>query len=267
MNKNDYTCTFCNSSFETRYQLMGHRKYCKEDDPKPKKEKKIHSKTLNCKFCDKQFDSPGQLGGHTTGCSLNPNKNTYNDHRKANHVSWNRGLTMDTDERVKKGAIKLKEGYDTGKIIPSWLGKNHSVETITKLKAYGGYRKGCGRGKNGWYKGYWCDSSWELAWVIYHLDNNIKFERCMHSFNYIYNNTKYKYHPDFIIENTLYEIKAFETERHKIKYTSISNDFVLNIMYKNDIEPLIKWVKQKYNVKDITLLYDWQVSRVPDMHH
>ena len=35
----------------------------------------------------------------------------------------------------------------------------------------GGLRHGSGRGKKGWYKGYWCDSTWELAWVIYQLDN------------------------------------------------------------------------------------------------
>ena len=27
-----------------------------------------------------------------------------------------------------------------------------------------------GYGKHGWYKEYWCDSSWELAYVIYNLD-------------------------------------------------------------------------------------------------
>lgn len=31
--------------------------------------------------------------------------------------------------------------------------------------------------KYGWYKGHHCDSSWELAYLMYHLDNNISIER------------------------------------------------------------------------------------------
>ena len=41
--------------------------------------------------------------------------------------------------------------------------------------APGGKRHGSGRGKKGWYKGYYCDSTWELAWVIYQLDHGVKF--------------------------------------------------------------------------------------------
>jgi len=37
----------------------------------------------------------------------------------------------------------------------------------------GGKRIGSGRGKSGWYKGYWCDSSWELAYVIYNIDHDV----------------------------------------------------------------------------------------------
>ncbi len=57
----------------------------------------------------------------------------------------------------------------------------------------GGYRSKGGRGKSGWYKGYWCDSSWELAWVIHAIDNNIWFERNTHGFDYYFNNKKQKY--------------------------------------------------------------------------
>jgi len=32
------------------------------------------------------------------------------------------------------------------------------------------------RGKAGFYKGYHCMSSWELAYVIYNLEHNVSFE-------------------------------------------------------------------------------------------
>lgn len=44
-------------------------------------------------------------------------------------------------------------------------------------KSMGGYRKGSGVGKSGWYNGIYCDSSWELAYVIYHIDNNLPIIR------------------------------------------------------------------------------------------
>ena len=54
------------------------------------------------------------------------------------------------------------------------------------------------------YKGYWCDSSWELAYVIYNLEHNIKFERNKQGFEYEFENKKYKYYPDFILEDGTY---------------------------------------------------------------
>ena len=45
------------------------------------------------------------------------------------------------------------------------------------LKCSGGIKKGSSRGKCGWYNGYWCDSSYELAWIIYQLEFNINFKR------------------------------------------------------------------------------------------
>ena len=72
----------------------------------------------------------------------------------------------------------------------------------------GGLRAGSGRGKSGWYKNYWCDSSWELAWVIYNLDHNIKFKRFKGYFLYTFENKSKKYFPDFELEDgTIIEIK------------------------------------------------------------
>ena len=41
-------------------------------------------------------------------------------------------------------------------------------------------------GIKGWYKGFWCDSSWELAYVIYNLDHGIEFRRNTEKFEYEY---------------------------------------------------------------------------------
>lgn len=118
------------------------------------------------------------------------------------------------------------------------------------LNCSGGYKKGSSRGKCGWYKGYWCDSSYELAWVIYNLDHNIRFERNVQKFKYTFENKIKNYIPDFILNNTYIEIKGFNTVEvdekikqfpHKIKVLyrmdlNIEFDYVLNKYGKNFIE-------------------------------
>jgi hypothetical protein len=64
-------------------------------------------------------------------------------------------------------------------------GKSHShteetkqkLSKVAKERNLGGYVKGSGRGKKGWYKGIFCDSSWELAFVIFCLETNKKIKR------------------------------------------------------------------------------------------
>lgn len=68
----------------------------------------------------------------------------------------------------------------------------------------GGYRPGSGRAKTGYYKGIYCGSTYELAWVIFNIDNHIQFER----FSGFIESNGVKYFPDFIQGNTIVEIKG-----------------------------------------------------------
>lgn len=132
-----------------------------------------------------------------------------------------------------------------------------SKESIEKQKRHpnnGGCRQGSGRGKSGYYKGVWCDSSWELAWVIYHLDNNIKFERNKIGFDYIYEGKVSKYYPDFIMEDGVYvEIKGYASPKWKCKINQFSKDIV--VLYDKDIKPIIDYVINHYG-NDFVSLYD-----------
>ena len=121
----------------------------------------------------------------------------------------------------------------------------------------GGLRKGSGRGKKGWYKGYYCDSTWELFWVIYNLDHNINFKRNTSiSFDYIFDGKKRKYYPDFIMEdNSFVEIKGYVSEQWKEKIKSVPKNFKIKVLYRKDISPFKKYVIEKYG-SDINSLYD-----------
>lgn len=120
----------------------------------------------------------------------------------------------------------------------------------------GGYRKGSGRGKSGRYKGIWCDSSYELAWVMYHLDHNIPFKRNKMSFQYEYENETHSYYPDFLLleENKLVEIKGFYTEQIYAKLKSVKG-IELIVIDKDSIHPYIEYAITKYG-KDFIKYYD-----------
>lgn len=114
----------------------------------------------------------------------------------------------------------------------------------------GGLRKGSGRGKKGWYKGYWCDSSWELAFVIYNLDHNIKFERNKEGFEYEYKNKKLKFYPDFILEDGSYvEIKGYKSDNSNAKLKAFP--FKINFLYKNEMKKYLDYAKNKFGNKFI----------------
>lgn len=177
-------------------------------------------------------------------------------------IPWNKGKKgVYSDEYRKKISDALKGRKDIGKALTEEKElerKKKISESMKKNPLSGGLRKGSGRGKKGWYKGYWCDSSWELAWVIYNIENGIKFERNQLGFEYEYKNRKRKYHPDFIVSDTFYEIKGrrgFEKmdEENKEKIRQFKNNLV--ILYEKQMKPYINYVIDKYG-KDFIKLYE-----------
>lgn len=180
---------------------------------------------------------------------------------------WNKGLTKETDSRLLKmsesvsNSLRNKDSKPRGKAsTPEKENerKRKISETMKKNPLSGGLRKGSGRGKKGWYKGYWCDSSWELAWVIYNIDHNIIFKRNLDGFEYEYNNQIRKYYPDFIVNDTYYEIKGRRNfigmdneNQEKIKQFKRN----LIVLYEKDIKPYLTYVIDKYG-KDYVTMYE-----------
>lgn len=119
-------------------------------------------------------------------------------------------------------------------------------------KHTGGYRIGSGHSKSGWYKGIKCDSTWELAFLIYHLDNNLFIKRCDEKRKYIWNKKEHIYYPDFITDKGIIEIKGYKTEQSEEKRKQ--NPDIINI-YKEDIEFYLNYIKEKYG-KPLIELYD-----------
>lgn len=176
---------------------------------------------------------------------------------------WNKGLDK-TDERIleisQKVSKTMKQAYDEGRITGKAGSEEAEIERKNKLSKFakerndfGGYVEGSGRGKKGRYNGIWCDSSWELAYVIYNIDHNIKFDRNTNRFTYIFNDKKHKYIPDFIEAGIYIEIKGYITNQWKAKLDQFTEK--IKVLYEDDMRIYIDYVIDKYG-RDYVKLYD-----------
>lgn len=121
------------------------------------------------------------------------------------------------------------------------------------IKVLGGYRKGSCKSHGGYYKGIWCDSTYELVWVIYNLDHNIPFERNDVGFPYKTPDGKdHLYYPDFIQNNEYIETKNYLKENDQYKFASFPHK--LTILFGKDLKPQFDYVYSKYG-KDLKSLY------------
>ena len=120
----------------------------------------------------------------------------------------------------------------------------------------GGYRPGSGRSKSGYYKGIYCGSTYELCWLIYALDNGIKFSR----FDGVLTDGLIKYIPDFILEDgkTIIELKGYENQESVNKKTKLAESFGYKVivLYKDDLQPMFEYVTDKFKTKQYYTLYD-----------
>ena len=115
---------------------------------------------------------------------------------------------------------------------------------------WGGLREGSFKWKGGYYKGIRCDSTYELAYVVYCLDNSIPIKRCKESFVYLYEGKQHRYHPDFIInENEIVEIKGYVSDKRQreiIKLKAATCNAV--VLHGLDMLYCFEWVKANYGL-------------------
>ena len=112
-----------------------------------------------------------------------------------------------------------------------------------------------GTAKYGIYKGIHCDSSYELAFVIYCFDHNISFERNLKGFEYCYNNSTHLYFPDFIINNKYIEIKNYISDLTKAKIDQFPADETLLVYDKKALKECLSYCKTTYG-PNYAYLYD-----------
>jgi|SRR5208282_2149161 len=169
---------------------------------------------------------------------------------------WNKGLSIKTDERIRAQAAMVSKMFTGRKGHPHTAESREKLSIYAKTHGYGGYRAGSGHGKKGRYQGYWCDSSWELAWVIYQLEHGITFIRNWKKFPFEYGGRERAYVPDFYVpaERQYIEVKGYNPDPGLLRAKCAAPDAPVRVLDKGLMAPILLYVEQKYG-KGFVRLY------------
>lgn len=212
-----------------------------------------------CTHCNKTFSNKGGLGAHQPFCKVNPNRTqriiSPDAHAKKGSIGWSRGLTKETDQRIKARPDLIGKRF-AASLNGHTLKTKQRLSAVAKERKLGGYVPGSGRGKKGWYKGFFCDSSWELAFVIYCLEHDIEIKRNTEKRQYIWQDKIKNYIPDFIVNGVITEIKGFKTEQWLAKLKSNPD---IKVLYEKDLQITLNYVINKYGKNYIELYKKMEV--------
>lgn len=101
------------------------------------------------------------------------------------------------------------------------------------------------------------DSSWELAFYVYHYKNGNDIKREPYPIDYTFNGKTHWYYPDFEVNGQLYEIKGDQFIKNG-KMCNIYEDKInelseakrrcavkhnVRFIFKKDIKPYLDWTK------------------------
>lgn len=216
---------------------------------------------LTCQFCGKECKNRNSLCNHERLCKKNPDRqdtsymsNNLSAYSKS-HPAWNKGLTKETDERMKKLAESLalimEERRERGEILSTGIGATEEIESARRQKlrevalsrGFGGMH----RNKDSIiYKGIRLNSTYELK-VAQQLDAHKILWEQPKRLPYYDNIGKYHtYTADFYLPE--YDI-----------YLDPKNEYLINSTNKAlgfSDKQKIEWVMEQNNVIVIILTKD-----------
>lgn len=152
-----------------------------------------------CKFCKKLCKNPNSLRNHERLCPENPDRN-YVSHT-IGLKAWNRGLTKESDDRIRKYGKSFSAKYKGTELGKKILGRPHTEEYKQKMREIA-FKRGIG----GWhtsksyeYNGVKLGSEYELR-VAKELDaNGVSWTRPSYFLWEDDDSVKHRYYPDFYL--------------------------------------------------------------------
>lgn len=165
------------------------------------------------------------------------------------------GWIFGTDNDYKQKISDALKGKAVGKCLDpiKELERKRKISNSMKGNTNWMYNKKRGNGKKGSYKGFKCDSTWELAFIVYHIEHNLNIKPCNIVYEYIYEGEIHKYYPDFITDDGIIEIKGRKNKKALVKEQQYPNVIIIDA---NKIKRYLDYVIQKYGEKFWKVLYE-----------
>lgn len=197
--------------------------------------------------CDKFFTKcEGVRKKNIKGLKIAHDTGKYDN---VNYVSWNKGLSKETDERVRKSRNTYVNNYKQGK-IEIWskgktkyndskvakLSTNISKTVFNKIKE-GTWHNSFSRARTHEYNGMKFYGKWELKYAKYLDDNKINWIQNKEKFCYFFNGKNRTYTPDFyLIDDDCYiEIKGYKTEKDVAKWKQFPEHKKLKVLMGEEL--------------------------------
>jgi very-short-patch-repair endonuclease len=123
-------CDKCNKQI-TSNNYNKHYNSCvnKKEHSKINEEWKLENSNYKCPFCEKEYSKLGILIHIWRNHTEDGIKFSTNEGYKNGRTAWNKGLTKETNENVRKNGESLSNNIKNGKTIPYWKDKHISEET------------------------------------------------------------------------------------------------------------------------------------------
>lgn len=205
---------------------------------------------LFCKFCGKECKNKNSLIQHEIRCKNNSSRicTTIDGFNSTGRVAWNKGLTKETDDRVKRYGESFSLNYKLGKHVDRTGDKNPSRKKYVRDKISntclmksknGDWHTSLAKNMHYNYNGIDLHGEWELKYAEYLTEQHINWIRPKNRFEYIFEDKIHYYTPDFYLvdSSTFIEIKGYKTFKDECKWEQFPRDKQLKVLrYKDLVE-------------------------------
>ncbi len=168
---------------------------------------------------------------------------TLSPFKEKNRQNWKKHLPM-TIEHKAKLAYSNRNSKGIASTFEKEVERKKKISDTMKLNPKaGGLRHGSGRGIKTWYNSIiagrvYLRSTYELRYVTCLDRIGVKWEQNVKGFEYLWENKKHLYYPDFYLidEKCFIEVKGFKTEKDQAKWEQFP--YKLCIIYLKELEQL-----------------------------
>lgn len=168
---------------------------------------------MNCPFCNKEYTNRSGYSNHVRRCPSNPNR-------------VHEGLTDEGRNKIRQSTIEQNKQKWSDLEFRKKHQESMKRAVLENPESYSSSNRG--RTKQIVVDGIKLQGQWEVDFYLWAKDSGLNPQRPTKAFRYIWNGERW-YHPDFYIEslNTYVEVKGYETERDRAKWSQFNEKLVI----------------------------------------